>query len=121
MAAQMVSVQRPICVLLCLSDGGIRRDEPRALRSTGSGNRTGGRLPHRVQLDEICHVLYGRVRKHVHGGVPGFPAVSGGMARAAVWIPAAATTVAGILVWTTHILLHLSVHLDPRHAAALPL
>jgi hypothetical protein len=35
----------------------------------GSGNRTGRRLPHRVQRDEVRHVLHGRVRQHGHGGL----------------------------------------------------
>ena len=40
---------------------------------------TGGRLPHRIQFDEVRHVLYGRIRQHVYGGVSGFHPVFGRM------------------------------------------
>ncbi len=61
----------------------------------GSGNRVGGRLSHRIQLDEVCHVLHGRIRQHVHGGVPGVGAVPGRMVGPGVRTADPAVAVAG--------------------------
>ena len=44
-----------------------RRGEPHALRPAGGRDRAGGRLPHRVLLDELRAPADGRVREHDHG------------------------------------------------------
>ena len=68
-----------VCRVLHLPDGGVCGDQPLALRSARGGERTDGGLSHRVQLDEVRHVLHGRVRQHDHGGLRGHAAVSGRM------------------------------------------
>ena len=55
----------------------VRRNQPRAVRSSGSRKRAGGRLPHRVQQHEVRLVLHGRVRQHDHRELHGDAAVSG--------------------------------------------
>ena len=66
----------PVCGVLHLSDGGVCGDEPLAVRSARGGERTDRRLSHRVQLDEVRHVLHGRIRQHDHGRLRGHAAVS---------------------------------------------
>ena len=90
--------RRPVRCLLYLFDGGLRGNQPHPVRLAGGGNRTGGRLSHRIQRHEIRHVFHGGIRQHDHGGVPGDTAVSGRMAWAAVWPAAAASDFAGLLV-----------------------
>ena len=68
-----------VCRVLHLSDGGVCGDESLALRSARGGERTDGGLSHRVQLDEVRDVFYGRVREHDHSGLRGDAAVSGRM------------------------------------------
>ena len=68
-----------VCGVLHLPDGGLCGDEPLALRFAGGGERTDRRLSHRVQLDEVRHVLHGRVRQHDQGGLRGHAAVFGRM------------------------------------------
>src|SRR5262249_3068015 len=41
--------------------------EPAALRPAGVRAGTGRRLQHRIQLDEICAVLHGRILQHDRG------------------------------------------------------
>ena len=41
-------------------------NQPRPFRLARGGDRTDGRLPHRIQLDEVRHVFHGRVRQHDH-------------------------------------------------------
>ena len=48
--------------------GGVRGDEPHAVRSAGSRTGTGRRLQRRIQLDEIRAVFHGRIRQR-DGGV----------------------------------------------------
>ena len=45
-------------------DRRLRRNQSRAVRSSRSRKRTGGRLPHRVQQHEVRRVLHGRIRQH---------------------------------------------------------
>ncbi len=63
--------------------GGLRRDQPDALRSERGGVRAGGRLPHRVRLLQVRALLHGRVRGHHRGPVPdrGHPLLRGLAAR----------------------------------------
>ena len=49
-----------------LPDRRLRRDQPAALRPARGRERAGRRLPHRVLVDEVRHVLHGRVRGHDH-------------------------------------------------------
>ena len=42
-------------------------DEPVAVRLPGGGTGARRGLQHRIQLDEVRHVLHGRVREHVRG------------------------------------------------------
>ena len=63
-----------------LPDRRLRRNQPRSVRSAGSGERTGGRLPHRVQQHEVRLVLHGRIRQHGHGQLRGDAAVPGRLA-----------------------------------------
>ena len=53
----------------------------------GSRDGTGRWISHRVQRDEVRHVLHGGIREHDHRRMPRFLAVPGGMAWAAVWAP----------------------------------
>ena len=96
-------------------------DQPDSLRSGGGRIRTGRRLPHRVQLDEVCHVLHGRVREHVYGGVPGFRALPRRMVGTGLRAADHAVAAAGFMVRGAGNRLHLCLHLGPRHAAAFPL
>ena len=64
-----------VCRVLHLSDGGVCGDQPRALRSAGGGDGTDGRVSHRIQFDEVRHVLHGGVRQHDHGQLRGDAAV----------------------------------------------
>ncbi|CAA9374613.1 MAG: NADH-ubiquinone oxidoreductase chain H, partial [uncultured Gemmatimonadetes bacterium] len=54
-------------VVLLLLDQLLRRDQPPAVRPPGGGERAGDRLPHRVQRDEVQHVLHRRVRARADG------------------------------------------------------
>ena len=67
--------------------GRVRRDQSHALRPARGGDRTGRRLSHRVQLDEVRHVLHGRVRQHDDGRLPGHAAVPGRLERAGLRAP----------------------------------
>ena len=60
-------------------DGG--GDQPRAVRPARGRGRAGRRLPHRVLLDALRHVLHGRVHEHDHGLGPGHDPVPGRLAR----------------------------------------
>ncbi len=111
----------PVHRVLYLPDGGVCRNQSHPVRFARSGNRTGGRLPHRIQRHEICHVFHGRVRQHDYCGLPGIAAVSGRMARAAVWAAAVAGVAAGILVRAANFCFSLSLYMGARHAAAFPL
>ncbi|CAA9304716.1 MAG: NADH-ubiquinone oxidoreductase chain H, partial [uncultured Friedmanniella sp.] len=62
-------------------------DQPRAVRPPRGRGRAGGRLPHRVLLDAVRHVLHGRVHEHDHGVRPGHDAVPRRLARAAAVQP----------------------------------
>ncbi len=73
--------RRAVRRFLHLSDGGFCRDQPHPVRPAGGGDRTGGRLSHRVQLDEVRHVFHGRVRQHGHRCLHGVGHVSGRMER----------------------------------------
>ena len=44
-----------------------RRDQPAAVRPARGRGRAGGRVPHRVLVDEVRAVLPGRVHQHGHG------------------------------------------------------
>ena len=88
----------PVHRIFYLPDGGVCGNQSHPVRFAGSGNRIGGRLPHRIQRHEICHVLHGRIRQHDYGGLPGLAAVSGRMARAVVRAAAVAGAAAGVLV-----------------------
>ncbi len=87
----------------------------------GGGDGTGRRLSHRIQLDEVCHVLHGGVRQHVYGGVPGFRSVPGRMVGAGVRSADSAVAVAGFLVRGAGFRFHVCLHLGARHVAAFPL
>ncbi len=52
--------------LLYLSDLGLRRNQSRALRLPEAETELDSRLSHRIQLDEVRHVLHGRIRQHDH-------------------------------------------------------
>ena len=65
----------PVCRLLHLPDGRLCRDQSRPLRSARGGERADRRLPHRVQLHEVRHVLHGRVRQHDHRRLRGHAAL----------------------------------------------
>ena len=54
-------------LVLLLLDQRLRRDQPPAVRPSRGGERAGDRLPHRVQRDEVQHVLHRRVRARAHG------------------------------------------------------
>ena len=47
-------------------DRRVRRDQPHPVRSSGSRDRAGRRIPHRVQQHEVRRVFHGRVRQHDH-------------------------------------------------------
>ena len=49
-----------------LLDRRHRGNEPRAFRFAGSGNRTGGRISHRIQLDQVPALLQRRIHQHDH-------------------------------------------------------
>ena len=57
----------PAARVLHFPDGRRRRDEPRALRFSGSRAGTGRRVSHRIQLDEFRAVLPRRIRQHGDG------------------------------------------------------
>ncbi len=63
-------------------DRGLRGNQPHSVRSAGSGERTGGRLPHRIQQHEVRRVLHGRVRQHGDGLLRRDAAVPGRLASA---------------------------------------
>ena len=44
-------------------------NQPHPVRSAGSRERAGGRLPYRIQQHEVRGVLHGRIRQHGHGFV----------------------------------------------------
>ncbi len=73
--SQVEHLYRTVRRLLYLHHGGVRRNQPHSVRSGGSGDGIRRRLSHGIQLDEVCHVLHGRVRQHVHRRVPGYGAV----------------------------------------------
>ena len=52
-----------------------RGDQPAAVRPAGGRGRAGRRVPHRVLLDEVRHVLPRRVHQHDHGRRAGHHAV----------------------------------------------
>ncbi len=58
-----------------------RRDQPRAVRLPRGRAGAGRRLPHRIQLDALRHVLHGRVHQHGHGVGGGGEPVPGRLAR----------------------------------------
>ena len=58
-----------------------RGDQPRPVRPAGGRGRAGRRLPHRVLLDALRHVLHGRVHEHDHGLGAGRHAVPRRLAR----------------------------------------
>ncbi len=58
----------------------------------------GGRLSHRIQRHEVCHVLHGRVREHDHGGLPGDAVVFRRMERSDFWASDPAGRFARVLV-----------------------
>ena len=66
----------PICCVLHLPDGGLCGNEPVAVRSSRSRKRADRRLSYGIQLDEVRHVLYGRIRQHDYGRLRGHAAVS---------------------------------------------
>src|SRR5439155_2842456 len=51
--------------------GGLRRDQPPAVRPAGGGDRAGGGIPHGVLGHALLDVLHGRVRQHDHRLRPG--------------------------------------------------
>ena len=65
----------PVCRLPHLHHGRVCRNQPRPLRSSRGGERAYRRLPHRIQLHEIRHVLHGRVRQHDHRRLRRHPAL----------------------------------------------
>ena len=64
----------------------------------GSGDGAGGGVSHRVQRDEVRHVLHGGVRQHDHGRMRGHAAVPGRVERAVVWTAPSAGHSAHVLV-----------------------
>ncbi len=63
-------------------DRRLRRNQSRSVRSARSGERAGGRLPHRVQQHEVRGVLHGRIRQHGDGDGGRDAAVPGWLAAA---------------------------------------
>ena len=69
-----------IVSFILFSDRRVRRNQSRAVRSSGSRKRTGGRIPHRVFQHEVRGVLHGRIRQHGDGLLRRDAAVPGRMA-----------------------------------------
>ncbi len=63
-------------------DRRVRRNQSRSVRSSRSGERAGGRLPHRIQQHELRRVLHGRIRQHGDGHCRRDAAVPGWLAAA---------------------------------------
>ncbi len=84
--------------VLYLSDGGVCGDQPHPVRFAGSGNRIGGRLSHRIQRHEVCHVLHGRIRQHDHGRGLASLLFLGGWHGPLFGPPLVAGALAGVLV-----------------------
>ena len=74
-----------------------------------------------TELDEVRHVLHGRVRQHGDGRVPGLDFVFGRMVGAGLRSADCAVAAAGVLVCVARVCLHVYLHLGPRHVAAFPL
>ncbi len=115
---------RPVHRLLYLPDGGLRGNQPYSVRLAGSGIRTRRRIPHRIQFNEVRHVLHGRIREHGDGRLSRVDPVP----RRIQWsdVRRSPTGVylgapAGVLVPVTRSLLPVPLHLGSRHVAALPL
>ena len=87
----------------------------------GGGDGTGRRISHRIQLDEVRHVLHGGVRQHGDGRLPGVHFVPGRMVGAGLRAADCAVAAAGVLVCFACVCLHVYLHLGPRHVAAFPL
>ena len=89
-------VRRPAApVVRDLPDLDGRGDQPGPVRPARGRGRAGRRLPHRVLLDALRHVLHGRVHEHDHGLGAGHHAVPRRLPRAAAvqpdpgrWTPA---------------------------------
>ena len=58
-------------------DCGLRRNQPRAVRSARGRKRTGRRLPYRIQQHEVRQLLHGRIRQHDYGQRHGHAALPG--------------------------------------------
>ena len=59
-------VYQPVAFIIYMISG-HRRDEPRAFRPAGGGERTGGRVPRRILRDALRVFLHGGIREHAHG------------------------------------------------------
>ena len=98
-----------------------RRDQPAAVRPARGRGRAGGRLPHRVLVDEVRDVLPGRVHQHDHGLRAGHHAVPGRLAGALAAVPVVGREqrlVAGPVVPDQGVHLPVRLRLAARHAAA---
>ncbi len=105
--------------LFYLSDFGIRGNQPHAFRSARGGVGIGCGLSHRIQRHEVRHVLYGGVRQHGDGCLPGDAAFLGWMARADFWSADSAGSDAGVLVLLEGFLFYVSLRLGALDAATL--
>src|SRR5207247_7212605 len=98
----------------------VRRGGPHPLRPAGGGERAGGRLPHRVLVDELRPHADRRVRQHDHGVGAGRQPVPGGLELGPALPPVGGAPRLRVVLRQGRARA-VRVHLAPGHPPALPL